>query len=284
MMDFYTRPLDEQDHSLPLPLRIADSDADLYWRMALDMYREIRADGLAGRATVFIVPVGPVYQYRRFVELLDAMPLDLSDLHLFFMDEYLEETEEGAPVRSVPTDHPLSFEGFIRRELVDRLADDPESARKTGRHGFRPDQVHFPDPADPAAYDAAIDALGGPTVCYAGVGINGHLAFNEAPCADDSPSRIVELTPETITTNSHTALGGAYDAVPRRAVTVGMKSILAARRLSIWMNRPWQKVVVRKLLFGEVGARFPASFARNHGNADLNITALVAEAPQFALR
>ena len=283
MKDFYTRKLDEQDASLPLPLRIAGSDTDLYWRLALDMYREISADRIAGRPTVFIVPVGPVYQYRRFVELLDDLPMDLSDLHLFFMDEYLMDDDAAGP-RAVPVDHPLSFEGFIRRELVDRLAD--QRGRTTGncRHGFIPEQVHFPDPADPAAYDAAIDELGGPTVCYAGVGINGHLAFNEAPCDADSPSRIVDLTPETITTNSHTALGGAFEAVPRRAVTIGMKSILSARRLSIWMNRPWQKAVVRKLLFGEVGGHFPASFARQHGNADLNITTMVAETPQFALR
>ena len=283
MEDFYTIALDEQDEALPLPLRIADNDTDLYWRLALDRYQEIHAANNAGRPAVFIVPVGPVFQYRRFVELVDAIPLDLSGLHLFFMDEYLADDAATGP-QAVSVDHPLSFEGFIRRELVHRLAD--HRAGETGkcRHGFLPDQVHFPDPADPPTYDDMMKRLGGPTVCYAGVGINGHLAFNEAPSSDDSPSRIVKLTSETIATNSHTALGGAYDAVPRRAVTVGMKSILTSRRLSIWMNRPWQKVVVRKLLFGDVGAHFPASYARRHGNASLNITSQVAEKPQFTLR
>ena len=63
-----------------------------------------------------------------------------------------------------------------------------------------------------------------------------------------------------------------------------MKSILASRRLSIWMNRPWQKAVVRKLLFGPVTPDFPASWAREHADATLTVTALVAEPPAFALR
>ena len=270
MNDFLERELSADDDSLPLPLSITESDVDLYWLMALDMYRERAADLRAGRRTVFIVPVGPVYQYRRFITLVDSLPLDLSGLHLFFMDEYLDAED-----RAVGIDHPLSFRGFIRRELADPLS---------GRHEFNPAQVHFPDPANPEAYDAAIAALGGASVCYAGVGINGHLAFNEAPSGASSPSRIVSLTPETITTNSHTALGGAYERIPRRVVTVGMKSILASRRLTIWMNRPWQKTVVRKLLFGPITPEFPASFAREHGKAELTITATVAEAPRFGLR
>ena len=270
MAEFYHRRLESGTAELPLPLKIAENDTVLSWWMALDMYRQIRDDLDAGRSSVFIVPVGPVYQYRHFITLVEQLPLDLSGLRLFFMDEYLDDAD-----RLVPEDHPLSFRGFIRRELVDPLG---------GRFGFSVDAVRFPDASDPAAYDAELAGLGGPGVCYAGVGINGHLAFNEAPCTADAPSRLVDLTAETVTTNAHTALGGAYDALPRRAVTVGMKSILSAGRLSIWMNRPWQKAVVRKLLFGPVGPEFPASFARRHPAAQLAVTADVAEPPQFALR
>lgn len=270
MADIYARILESGDRQLPMPLRVAEDDTTLYWWMALEMYREVCLDMEAGRSTVFIVPVGPVYQYRHFITLVEKLPVNLSGLHLFFMDEYLDEN--GG---SVSEDHPLSFRGFIGRELIQPMGN---------RFGFCREQVHFPDPGNPEAYDAAIEALGGATVCFAGVGINGHLAFNEAPSAADSMSRIVNLTPETITTNSHTALGGAYDSIPPRAVTVGMKSILSSGRLSIWMNRSWQKTVVRKMLFGPVSEEFPASFAREHRNPSLTITALVAEPPQFALR
>jgi glucosamine-6-phosphate deaminase len=268
--DILNRVLTTGDTELPLPLRIADNDTVLYWWMALDMYREISADLLLGRETVFIVPVGPVYQYRFLIDLLTALPLNLSHVHLFFMDEYLDENDE-----LVGLDHPLSFRGFINRELKTLIS---------AAFSFRKTQIYFPSPAGTEAYDKELEKLGGATVCYAGVGINGHLAFNEAPSTEDSPSRIISLTPETITTNSHTALGGAYERIPKRAVTVGLKSILAAGRLSIWMNRPWQKTVVRKLLFGPIGPEFPASFARKHGSASLTITSEVAEVPQFGLR
>ncbi|MCK5248484.1 MAG: hypothetical protein KAJ98_00875 [Spirochaetaceae bacterium] len=269
-MEIYDRILEAADPSLPMALRIAENDTTLYWLMALEMYREVSTDLDNGRQSVFIVPVGPIYQYRILITLIDQLPIDLSGLHLFFMDEYLDVNDA-----LIDSGHPLSFRGFVDMELADLL---------TGRHGFRREQVHFPDPADPEAYDGAIADLGGATVCFAGVGINGHLAFNEAPCGPESLSRIVNLTPETITTNAHTALGGAWEMIPRRAVTVGMKSILAARRLSLWMNRPWQRAVARKLLFGPICPDFPASYACNHPVPSLTVTAAVAEAPHFGLR
>jgi glucosamine-6-phosphate deaminase len=269
--ELYECEIAEGDAGLPLPVRVVENDTELYWRMALEMHREITGDIKAGRPSVFIVPVGPVWQYRRFITLVQEIPLDLSGLRLFFMDEYLT-----GGISLIDKSHPLSFRGFIGEELRPLM--------NLPGCGFRREFIFFPDPADPAAFDSAIKEAGGAGVCFAGVGINGHLAFNEAPCPPDAPSRIVELTPETVTTNSHTALGGAYERIPRRAVTVGMKSILSSRRLSIWMNRHWQRTVVRKLLFGPVSPEFPASFARLHGNASLTITSDVAQLPQFGLR
>jgi glucosamine-6-phosphate deaminase len=254
---------------LAIPTGICENDTELYWRIALEMYRSI-ADAPASNPVRFIVPVGPVFQYRRFITMVDQLPLDLSGLRLYFMDEYLNE--DGS---ALDPGNPLSFRGFIERELIRALGT---------RHGFNPDQVFFPDPADPAAYDSRIAADGGIDVCFAGVGINGHLAFNEAPSAADSPSRVIALTEETRVTNGHTALGGDWQRIPRRAVSVGMKSILDSRKLRIYCNRPWQKAVVRKLLFGPVSEAFPASFARNHPDVALTITADVAASPEPALK
>jgi glucosamine-6-phosphate deaminase len=125
------------------------------------------------------------------------------------------------------------------------------------------------------------------------VGINGHLAFNEPPEPEDGmsdeafrelSSRVLSLSRETITINSNTALRGAFDQIPQRAVTVGFKQIMASRRLRIYLNRPWQSAVIRKLLFAPQGAYFPATFARTHPDVRLTLTGLVAERPQFALK
>ena len=263
----------------PVPVEIVETDADLYYHVALTLYFQIERNNAAGRDSVFILPVGPVYQYRRLVWLCRQRPVDLSRLHCFFMDEYLDE--QGA---RIPADHPLSFRGFIRRELIEPM---PAGA------GLRAEQILFPDPADPADYDRRLERLGGAGICIAGVGINGHLAFNEAPEAGEQigkeqfkalPTRVIPLTRETITINSNTALRGAFERIPLRAVTVGFKQIFDSQRIVVYFNRPWQSAVVRKLLFGEITPRFPASLLREHGDVQLVMTREVAEKPDFQLR
>jgi glucosamine-6-phosphate deaminase len=276
-MDIYQRQI-TPDGS-PIPVEIVETDTDLYYHIALTLYFQIEQNNTAGRDSVFILPVGPVYQYRRLVWLCRQRPLDLSRLYCFFMDEYLDE--KG---KCISPDHPLSFRGFIRRELIEPM---PAGT------GLRARQVLFPDPEDPADYDRRLERLGGAGVCIAGVGINGHLAFNEAPEAGEQidneefkaqPTRVIPLTRETITINSNTALRGAFERIPRQAVTVGFKQIFDSRRVIVYLNRPWQSAVVRKLLFGEVTARFPASLLREHGNVQLVMTRAVVEKPDFQLR
>jgi glucosamine-6-phosphate deaminase len=276
-MDIYQREI-SPDGS-PIPVEIVDTDTDLYYHIALSLYFEVERNNTAGRDSVLILPVGPVYQYRRFVWLCRQRPLDLSRLHCFFMDEYLDERG-----KRVPTEHPLSFRGFIQRELIEPM---PAEMK------LEAEQVLFPDPADPADYDRRLERLGGAGICVAGVGINGHLAFNEAPEPENEIdneqfkallTRVIDLARETITINSYTALRGAFERIPKRAVTVGFKQIFDSKRILVYCNRPWQSAVVRKLLFGEVSARFPASLLRDHPSVRLIMTRTVAEKPDFRLR
>jgi glucosamine-6-phosphate deaminase len=261
------------------PITVVENDTELYWRMAVDLYGEIKAANAGNRSLKMILPVGPVFQYRRLISLLEAQPLDLSRVHWFFMDEYLDP--EG---RAIDPSSPLSFRGFIERELAGPLS---------GRFNFRPGQVHFPDPSEPGSYDRRIDELGGIDLCHAGVGINGHLAFNEPPepgeafSAEDFadfPSRVIRLSRETITINSNTALRGAFELIPERAVTVGMRQILSARRLELFFNRPWQGAVCRKALLLPPSASFPATLARKHPLVAYTMTEEVAAPLDFGLR
>ncbi len=276
-MDIYEREI--SPGRTPIPVEIVETDTDLYYHIALTLYFQIEKNNAAGRDSVFILPVGPVYQYRRLVWLCRQRPLDLSRLHCFFMDEYLDEWG-----KRIPADHPLSFRGFIRRELIEPM---PEEMK------LRSEQVLFPDPDDTAGYDRRLEQLGGAEICVAGVGINGHLAFNEAPEPEQQisaeefkalPTRVIPLTRETITINSNTALRGAFERIPKQAVTVGFKQIFDSERILVYLNRPWQSAVVRKLLFGEISARFPASLLRDHADARLVMTREVAGKPDFQLR
>jgi glucosamine-6-phosphate deaminase len=171
----------------------------------------------------------------------------------------------------------------MQRALWDRL--DPALAPP-------PEQRHFPHPRDPDATTALCDRLG-VDVCYGGVGITGHLAFNEPPEpgeADDPeafaalPTRVLALSRETLTINAVTAARGNIDRIPKLAITVGMREILAARRLRIYMNRPWQCAIIRKLLHGPVTARCPASLMQRHADALVTYTDEVGQLPQPGLR
>ena len=150
----------------------------------------------------------------------------------------------------------------------------------------------FPHPDRCYEIQQVIDQRGGVDVCFGGIGINGHIAFNEPPepgeeVADDAfaacPTRALGLSRETRTINSVT-VGGEISIVPRRAVTVGMAEILASRRLRFYCNRPWQRAVVRRVLHGPVTATCPASLLRTHSDATLTISDFVAEPPEIGLR
>jgi glucosamine-6-phosphate deaminase len=128
--------------------------------------------------------------------------------------------------------------------------------------------------------------------CFGGIGINGHIAFNEPPepgeiisneVFAELPTRNLTLSRETRTINSVT-VGGEITIIPNRAVTVGMKEILAAKRLRFYCNRPWQSAVVRRVLHGPITANCPASFIRAHPNSSITVADYVALPPTIQLR
>ena len=231
----------------------------------------------AGRdRAVFIVPVGPVGQYDLLAQRCNAERLSLRRLVLITMDEYL--AADGA---CIPPSDPLSFRGHMQRHLLDAI--DPALAP----------EVMVPDSADLAAVPRTIERLGGVDVCFGGVGITGHLAFNDPPEPDapDEPdafarlaTRIVTLSRETLTINAVTAARGNIERIPRQAVTVGMAEILAARRVRLYMNRPWQCAMIRRLLHGPVTSRVPASLLQRHRDARVTATVEVTRPPEPELR
>jgi glucosamine-6-phosphate deaminase len=150
----------------------------------------------------------------------------------------------------------------------------------------------FPDPRNLQEPARQIAERGGVDACFGGIGINGHVAFNEPPEPGERPSpeefaalptRILALARETRTINANT-VGGSIEVIPRRCVTLGMREILAARRLRLYCNRPWQSAVIRRVLHGPVEPACPASFLRTHADPAVTLTAQVAEPPQIQLR
>jgi glucosamine-6-phosphate deaminase len=269
---------DRLGEGTPVRVRVLGDMAAVARDMAEVMLDEVGRAARDGRGATFIVPVGPVDQYAVLVDLMNERRIDWRDVCLVNMDEYLADDD-----RWIGADHPLSFRGFMDRAFYDRL--DPELAPRPGNRVF-------PDPSDCRAIQKVIDRRGGVDVCFGGVGINGHIAFNEPPepgeeVSDEAfaklPTRVVSLSRETRTINSVTA-GGEIALVPRRAVTVGMRECLGARKLRFYCNRPWQSAVVRRALHGPVTAACPASYLRTHADAQIAVADYVARPPDVRLR
>jgi len=258
-----------------VPIRVVETEKDIYLDMATVMLEEIEANNACKKNTVFIVPVGPVGQYRVLAERVNARKIDLSRVYFINMDEYLDDNDQP-----VPPEHPLSFAAFMDREWYARVNMPHENGT-------------FPVPGREGDISVAIERLGGVDISFGGVGINGHIAFNEPPEDGDMisdeefaqlPSRSLSLTRETRTINAVTAANGYIDYIPRRCVTVGMREILSARKVRFYMNRMWQKGIVRKIALGPVTRFAPASFFQKHPDALLTIASYVAEPPIGQLR
>jgi glucosamine-6-phosphate deaminase len=278
MYDYLTIPAAELGRGMAVRVRALGDMASLARDLADAMKHEIVTARRAGRAATLIVPVGPVDQFPVLAQAINDERIDCRDVMLINMDEYLTDDD-----RFVPLDHPLSFRGYMDRAFYELI--DPALAP-------RPEHRVFPDPQDCTAVPRLIAARGGVDACFGGIGINGHIAFNEPPepgvtmsveAFADLPTRVLPLSRETRTINSVT-VGGEIGLIPQRAVTVGMKEILAARRLRFYCNRPWQSAVVRRVLHGPITAACPASLLRRHADAMISVADYVAAPPNIRLR
>lgn len=267
-MDYYAISKDELGRDAKIPLLKLGQAGEVFYEAAVDMVETIEAHNAERRTTVFICPVGPIGQYPIFARLVNERKLSLKNVWFINMDEYLDDKMQYIDIA-----HRLSFRGFMSRNVYKRIDPDlvmPESQRI------------FPDPRHPEMIGLTIAKLGGVDACYGGIGITGHVAFNEPENvpADEfasRPTRVLPISPETRTINAVGDLGGAVEAMPRWCVTVGMKDILEARKIRLYCFRDWHRSVVRRALYGDTSALFPVSLLQGHKDARITITDNVAE-------
>ena len=250
-----------RDAKIPL-IKLGDS-GEVFYEMALEMVNAIREHNAQGKRTVFICPVGPVGQYPIFVRLVNRERICLRNCWFINMDEYLKD--DGT---YIDAEDPLSFWGFMERNVYSRI--DPELV-------MPPCQRIFPDPADPGRVGRIIEELGGVDIAFGGIGINGHLAFNE-PREDLTweefarlSTRVLDISPETRTVNAISDLNGAIDAMPKKCITIGMAEILGAKKVRLGVFRDWHRAVVRQAAYGPVSAHFPATILQIHPDARIYV-------------
>ena len=151
--------------------------------------------------------------------------------------------------------HPASFAATMRRMLFDGA-------------DFAPGRTHLPDgtaaglDAEAARYEAAIRTAGGIGLQLLGIGRNGHIGFNEPDSRLDSTTRVVALTENTRAANR--ASFPPEQAVPHQAITMGIGTILRARRIVLLATGQAKAAAVARAWAGEPGPDCPASALQEH--------------------
>ena len=266
--EYYSHTKDRllQDPKIPLEV-LADGPA-VFEVMAREMADFIKMRNAQGLTTVFILPVGPVGQYPRFVEIVNRERISLKNCWFFNMDEYLDDNKQW-----ISKDHPLSFRGFMDRVVYSKICPELNVPQQ---------QRIFPDPNDPGRISGLIEGLGGVDICFGGIGINGHLAFNE-PEPELSceayralQTRVLAISPETRTANAIGDFGGRLEDMPEWCVTIGFSQIIHARKIRLGVFRDWHRAVVRRAAHGEMIPAFPVSLIAGHPDALIRMTEFVA--------
>jgi glucosamine-6-phosphate deaminase len=245
------------------PFELLPDTASLLSHFARSIVEEIRANNARGEPTRLILPVGPVHHYAEAAEISNRERVSWKNVWTFNMDEFLDW--QGRPI---PVDHPLSFEGFMRR-FFGRLDEElriPE------------EQTFFPHPFRIDEISGKIAEAGGVDVCYGGVGYHGHVAFNEPPLSRwheisvedlrESLTRVVVLGDDSIVVQSIHNSGGDSQAIPPMAVTLGMKDILSAKKIRLYLAAGERhRAIFRISVAGEVSVRNPATLVQGHPDA-----------------
>ena len=214
---------------------------------------EVIADAIRSNPRVVLgLPTGrtmlPVY--AELVRRHREEGLDFGGLTTFNLDEYAGLDEND----------PRSFRAYMRKNLFEAV-------------NLQPQRCHLPDgSADDLAracreYEERISAAGGIDLQVLGVGMTGHIGFNEPGSSLHSRTRTKALSEITRLQNASAFGGGEH--VPQRAVTMGIGTILDARRCLLITTGEAKAVVVSVALEGPVTASVPASALQFHPRCDV---------------
>ncbi|MDD3412160.1 MAG: glucosamine-6-phosphate deaminase [Eubacteriales bacterium] len=190
----------------------------------------------------------PIPTYQELIRMHKGGVLDFSHVTTFNLDEYIH----------IPVEHECSYHRFMRDELFDHV-------------NLPLERTHVPDgnaadmAEECARYDMAISKAGGIDLQLLGIGRNGHIGFNEPSDQFVYGCHVVDLTPSTIEANRR--FFDSEDAVPRQAVSLGVGSIMNARRVILIATGADKAEAIRKAIREDINPETQASILRTHRDA-----------------
>jgi glucosamine-6-phosphate deaminase len=234
------------------PITIFDRSSTASRAVAAEIAALIRSRQEQRRPVVLGLATGstPVGVYAELVRLHREEGLSFANVISFNLDEYYP----------LPPDHPQSYHQFMRMHLFDHI-------------DIRPENIHLPDgtvasgevDAHCRAYEEKIAAAGGIDLQILGIGRTGHIGFNEPGSPRRSRTRLVTLDP--LTRRDAAGDFGGEEHTPRYALTMGVGTILGARRLVLMAWGQHKAAIVRTAVEGEPTTQVTASFLQEHESA-----------------
>ena len=197
----------------------------------------------------------PIGTYKNLVEWYENGSLDFSQVRTVNLDEY----------RGLPRDNDQSYYYFMHDNLFNHVNID--EANTNVPDGTNPDAD-----AECARYEALIASYGGQDLQLLGLGHNGHIGFNEPAQEFDKTTHCVDLQESTIEANKR--FFASADDVPKQAYTMGIGTIMKAKKILVVANGDGKADIVAKAFFGPVTPEVPASILQFHPN----VTIVVDEA------
>lgn len=192
----------------------------------------------------------PLGMYRELIEMYKREELDLSGIKTFNLDEYYQ----------LPPDNPQSYYYFMYNNFFNHINIKPENIRL-------PKGISQDVKRECEEYETAIEKAGGIDLQVLGIGENGHIGFNEPGEHLRVQTQLINLTDETINANSR--FFESEDEVPRQAITMGLGSILKARRILLLANGKKKAQAIKKTVSGYLTTKCPASFLQTHPDVTL---------------
>ena len=187
----------------------------------------------------------PVGTYRQLIEWYEKGDLDFSRVSTVNLDEY----------RGLTHIDPQSYYYFMQENLFDHVNIDKAA-------------THVPDGTNPDAADACakheqiIKSLGGIDLQLLGLGNNGHIGFNEPGAAFEKETHLVDLAESTIRANAR--FFASIDEVPKQAYTMGIRTIMQAKKILVVVSGEGKADIVSRAFFGPVTPEVPASILQMH--------------------
>jgi len=196
----------------------------------------------------------PIETYQDLIKAYENHEVSFKDVTTFNLDEY---------VGLKPGDE-QSYRYFMDHNLFDHIDIDKKN-------------THIPDAYDtsnPESYDEQIAQAGGIDLQLLGLGVNGHIGFNEPGASFDSKTSVVDLVAETIETNSR--FFESIDEVPTKAVSMGLGSIMKSRKIVLIATGANKAEAIKHLVNDETNAQWPVTLLKKHADVTIIIDAEAA--------